>query len=474
MQVQTGAGIDAIPRRAWFILAVVSLCSVQNPLSQSILNVAFPRLRLAFSGTPAATLSWVISAYAITAAATLVIAGVVADRYGRKRVLLIGAVGFGLTSVGCGLSGSVNVLIAVRVVQAIFGALLTPAGASLVLREFPPNRRATAIAAWASAGSVATAIGPTLGALLVDEGGWRWAFWINVPFTMLGVVLVHLFVSETTREDKRFPDLWSAPLLMVSVTGIILGVSQSARWGWADARTLGSIAIGIAIGAVLLRRSARHPRPLLDLELFRFGPFRIANIASIVFGSTFFAIFFGLPRFTQDVWHYNVREAGLLLLPIPITGMLFSGLAGRFADTHGHRPVMMTGGVLECIGGLFLWLGVTGRPNVTLWLVALSFVGLGTSLIWPAIFGNTVIGVPPDRYGEVTSINQTAQRMANAGGTAMAVSLVGEASFVGVGPYTRVFAVVIIGGAAAVVLGWFMGDRRPAGNTAISAAAAVG
>jgi EmrB/QacA subfamily drug resistance transporter len=460
--VSAGGAIELIPRRAWVVLTVVSLCSVQNPLSQSILNVAFPRLRSAFSETPAATLSWVISAYAITAAATLVIAGVLADRYGRKRILLIGGAGFGVTSIACGWSPSVEFLLAMRVLQALFGALLTPAGASLVLREFPTTRRATAIAAWAASGSVATAIGPTLGALLVDQGGWRWAFWINAPFTFVGVVLVHYVVDEMPLEDKPFPDLWSVPLIMASVSGIILGISQSGRWGWADRKTVGSIAIGALLGAYLIRRSARHPRPMLDLELFRFAPFRLANIASIVFGSTFFAVFFGFPRFTQDVWGYDVRAAGLLLLPIPIAGMLFNGLAGKFADTRGHRPVMMAGGLLQCIGGIVMLVGVTSEPNVLLWLVALSFVGVGTSLIWPAIFGNTVLGVPPERYGEVTSINQTAQRMANAVGAALAVSLVGEAAFAGIGPYTRIFALTSIGGALAVVLGWFMGDRSPA------------
>lgn len=472
MRVGNEHAVEVIPRRAWLVLTVVSLCSVQNPLSQSILNVAFPRLRAAFPHTSAATLSWVISAYAITAAATLVIAGVIADRYGRKRILIIGGIGFGMTSLACGLAPNVGVILTMRVVQALFGSLITPAAASLVLREFPVTRRATAIAAWAASGSVASAIGPTLGALLVDQGGWRWAFWINVPFTMIGVVLVFFVVTETEREDRPVPDLWSVPLIMASVSGVILGVSQSGRWGWSDGRTISSITLGVLLGAYLVRRSSRHPRPMLDLELFRFGPFRLANIASILFGSTFFAVFFGFPRFTQEVWGYDVRHAGLLLLPIPIAGMLFNGLAGKFADTRGHRPVMMAGGLFQLLGGVVLWIGVTGKPNVVLWLVALSLVGIGTSLIWPAIFGNTVLGVPPDRYGEVTAINQTAQRMANATGAAIAVSLVGEASMAGVGNYGRIFALTAFGGLIAMVLGWFMGDRRPVRAT--SAVVAVG
>lgn len=451
-----------IAPRAWLVLTVVSLCTVQSPLSQSILNVGFPRLLAAFPDTTAATMSWVLSGYAITAAAMLVIAGVVADRYGHKRIVLIGGVGFGAMSLAAGFSRDVGFLVACRMLQAVFGALLTPAGASLVLREFPVTRRATAIAAWAASGSVASAVGPTLGALLVDRGGWRWTFWINVPFVAIGVVLIAFVVRETEPEPRPFPDLWSVPLVMASVSGIVLGVSQSARWGWDDRATIGSIAAGVIVGAYLLVRSARHPRPLVDLTLFRFGPFRLANLASITFGTTFFAVFLGFPRFTQEVWGYQVRKAGLLLLPIPIAGILFNGLAGKIADRRGHRGVMIAGGALQCAGGLVLWFGIDARPDVTTWLVALSLVGLGTSLIWPAIFGNTVLGVPPDRYGEVTAINQTAQRMANAAGTAVAVSLVGEAAVIGVGNYGRLFLLTAFGGVVAMVLGTFMRGARAA------------
>src|SRR5687767_5943737 len=142
------------------ILAVVSICSVLNPLSQSILNLAFPSLQAAFSESSAATLSWVVSLYAIVSAATLIVGGVIGDRIGHKRVLLIGTAGYSIASIACGFAPNVAVLLVARSVQALSSALMTPAGAALVLREFPPNRRGTAIAAWAAAGSVATAVGP--------------------------------------------------------------------------------------------------------------------------------------------------------------------------------------------------------------------------------------------------------------------------------------------------------------------------
>ena len=372
--------VEQIPRRTWVVLVVVSICSVLNPLSQSILNLAFPSLQAAFPESSAATLSWVFSLYSIVSAATLIVGSVIGDRVGHKRILMIGTAGYVLTSVVCGFAPNVAVLLTARAGQALSSALITPAGAALVLHEFPASRRGTAIAAWAAAGSVATAIGPTLGALLVDVGGWEWAFWISVPFGLIGLALVPRLVTEMPRQDVELPDLVSVPLIIVSVSGVILGISQSAGWGWSDPRTISSIVGGLMIGAYVIVRSAHHPRPLIDLTMFRFRSFRIANFSSLVFGTTFFALFFALPRFTQDVWGYGVRAAGLLFLPIPIAGALLNGSAGRFADIHGQRRVMLAGGFFQFVGGVVFVVGITEERNVLLWLVGLGFVGLGSSL----------------------------------------------------------------------------------------------
>jgi MFS family permease len=175
-----------------------------------------------------------------------------------------------------------------------------------------------------------------------------------------------------------------------------------------------------------------------------------------VFGTSFFALFFAFPRFTQDVWGYDVRAAGLLFLPIPIAGMFLNGIAGRFADTRGHRRVMVAGGFCQFVGGVVFVIGITESRNVLLWLVGLGFVGLGSSLIWPAIFGNAVIGVPPHRFGAAMSINQTLQRVATAGGAALQISLIGEVSGPHVGNYERIFVLTAIGGILAMVIGLFM------------------
>ena len=338
--------------------------------------------------------------------------------------------------------------------------MLAPASAALVMHEFPPHRRSTAIAAWAAAGSVATLIGPTLGAFLVDGWGWQWAFWLNVPFGVLGLVLIPMIVKEMPRAQVVVPDLWSIPLIMASVSGLVLGISRSSAWGWGSARTIGSICSGLVLGLLVVWRSKTTTRPLLDLDLFRYRSFGIANISSVVYGSTFFVIFFGLPRFTQEVWHYPIRQAGLLFLPIAVCGAFLNPYAGRLTDRYGPRLSMVLGGLIQAVGGGVLWLAVGTERNLVVWFVGMGLIGIGSGFTWPAVFGSTVIGVPPSDYAAVTSINQTSQRIGTAFGSALSALLIGEAVQSQVGTFWRIFACALVSGLAATVIGLNMAGRR--------------
>lgn len=461
VQARSAAAIDAVPKRAWWVLVVVSLCSSGNPLSQSILNVAFPRLLEAFPTTPAATLSWVISGFSIASAAMLIVGAVMAARFGAKRVLVCGSLASSLTLLVCGFAPNAETLIAARVVHGVFSATLIPTSATLVLREFPQKRSGTAIAAWSGAGFVATAIGPTVGALLVDAWGWRWVFWANVPLGVLGVLLVLMLVPETESRYQRFPDLWSIPLVMIATSGVILAISQSSRWGYGDRKTLASLAIGVAFGLLLAWRSVRHPRPLFDLALFRHRSARVANLTTLIYGTPFFSLFFAFPRFSQEVWHYGLRTAGLLFLPIPIIGAVLAAPVGRFGDAHGYRLIMLVGGIAQVIGGLLAVFTLGDEPNALLFLVVLSLMGFAGSLTWPSIFGSTVRDVPVESIGAATSVNQIVQRIATASGVALAAALIGERSGSGVGRYERVFVLVAIGGVLGIVCSRLMPSRRP-------------
>lgn len=457
-----------IPRRAWFAFAAVGACSFQNSLSLSITNVAFPSLRNDFPDVRQTTLSWVLNLYTIAAAATLVVAGVLVDRLGRKRMLLTGTATFGVASLACAAAPNVEILLVGRVVQAVASALVTPASVALIVRAFPDEHRATAVAGWAAVGSVAASIGPALGGVLVDHGGWRWAFLANLPGGILGLVLAVRAVDESRDPQARpLPDLGGVALIVASVTLVVGGLVQSRAWGWDDRRVPAAIVLGLALAVVLVRRSQRHPVPILDTKLFGLRSFSLANVGTFCFGIGFFSIFFGYVLFLTDVWHRSSRDAGLLMTPLAICGAVLAPLAGRVVRRRGPGLPLFVGGLLVTAGAVWLLVGATAEPRVLrLWIPALTLVGCGAGVVWPAIFAGLVTDVERERYAVATGINQTVQRVATALGVAFAVMLLGPTKGVaGVGHFPRLFALSAACGLATAVLAVVIGLRPRAPAT---------
>ncbi|MXZ86573.1 MAG: MFS transporter, partial [Acidimicrobiia bacterium] len=191
------AAIDpAVMRRAWLVLVVVSLASFQSAMSLSIIFVVYADLKESFPNASEAELSWIINSFTIVGAATLVIGGVLGERWGRRRTLMAGIAVFTLASAGAALAPDTGVLIVARALQGIGTSLSLPTGAAIVIDAFPVSRRGTGVGAWSANGAVAAAMGPSVGALLVHVGDWRWAFWLNVPFGVIALVFIRKVIQE--------------------------------------------------------------------------------------------------------------------------------------------------------------------------------------------------------------------------------------------------------------------------------------
>jgi EmrB/QacA subfamily drug resistance transporter len=437
------------------VLILGSLCSFQSSLNLSIMNVAFPDLQRAFPDVSRAHLSWVINTYTIVSATVLVAFGILADRLGRKRVALAGLATFTTGSLLGALAPSVPVLIVARVLQAAGASATAPASVALILDEMPINRRTFAVATWSGIGSAAAAIGPSLGAVLIDAGGWRWAFWSTAPVGLL----VFAFGTRIFRESRadvapEVPDLLSAGLLMVGVGALTLGVIQSRTWGWSSPRTLAALVGALVLLAGLFVRSGRVRNPLVNLELFRFPSFRQASAASVLFGVGFFALFFGAFQFLTFVWGYSTTEAGLLFLVMPATIAVMSPVAARLTDRYGHGRMLTIAGLLFVAGAIYLATSLGDEPDLTVWFIGLGVMGLSGSLGWPAIFGLVVIGIPPYLFAVATGVNQTFQRVATVLGVALTITLTESwRAGDGVGVYVRMWWLMAAGGTAAVFVG---------------------
>lgn len=411
----------------WAVVAVASLAVFMVFLDAQVLFVAFDDMRSSFPSVSFATMSWTLSAYTIALAAALVPAGRMADRFGRRRVFLVGLVAFTLASVLCALAPSAGLLVALRVVQALGAAALVPASLAVVLSVFPPARVPVAVAVWGACGALAAAAGPALGALLVQTWDWRAAFLVNVPVGAVALVLgVRLLPESRESSQARFPDPLGIVLLAGALTLLALGIVQSNQWRWASPATLGVLAAGLVVLAAFVRRSLAVPHPALDLTIFTARSVRWANIATAAFTIGFTAMFFALIQFTLAVWHYGIVRAGLAMMPGPVVVMVLAPLFGRVAAHRGQRALLVPGGLVYATGGLLLLIRLGDHPAyLTELLPASLLTGLGVALVIPQLTSAAVQGLPPDDFGAGAAVNQAIRQLGATFGVALTVAILG-------------------------------------------------
>jgi EmrB/QacA subfamily drug resistance transporter len=422
----TGAGSPAFQGGpASLVFAVTALGAFMASLDLSIVNVAFPALEHSFSHASRPTLAWVITAYGIVFAALLVTAGRSADRLGRRRVFFTGILVFSAGSALCGLAPSVDLLIAGRVAQGAGAALLLPSSLGLLLEAFPAERRSQTVALWGGVGALAVATGPSLGAALISVGGWRLAFYVNLPVALVAwAVGRRVLVSDRPQTAATHPDYLGVLLISSSLAGLVLAVSEGTDWGWFSWRVVAGGLLAVLLGLAFLLRCARHREPVLDLQLFRARSFSVANAAALVYSMGFFAMLLGNILFLTSVWHYSILKAGLAVTPGPIVVALVAGPAGKLATRIGFRPVIFTGSVLFATGLAWYATMIGTTPEyLTRWLPGTLIVGLGIGLTFPVLSAAAVSSLPATRFAVGSAVNQTARQVGGAVGVAVLVAI---------------------------------------------------
>ena len=436
------AHTDTVSRRAWFVLLLAGMAAVLPAINLSVMYVLYPEIQKAFPDVSAARMSWVLNGYTIASSATLVVGGVVADRWGRKRWLLIGCAVFGLGSALCALAPGVDAIIVGRLVIGVAASFVVTAHVSLALREFPLSRRATAFGVLSSFGGLAAAAGPSLGSLVL-LAGWRWGFWLNVPIAALIVLFGARYFEESRDPTARaFPDVVSAALLLFGVGLGILAVVQSPSWGWLDVRTVVCLVVAVGLLAVMLVRSSRHLSPIVDLRLFRSRNVSLFNASSFLVSIGWFGMYFLLVQYLRTTWDYGLIGAGLLVTPIPFGAGVLGPLCGRYADRFGYRPMLLGGALAFAAGAVWFITMVGTERDVLAWMIGIVPIAIGTGLVFPSVQAGSVIGTPPEQYAVAAGLNQTIQRIGSALGNALAIAFVAS---VGVTrAFDRVFVVVLL------------------------------
>ncbi len=417
-------------RRPGAVFAVTALGAFMASLDLSIVNVAFPALARSFPTEGRAALAWVITSYTIVFAALLVTAGRTADRLGRRRVFSTGLVVFCVGSALCGVAPSLGLLVGGRVVQGVGAALLLPSSLGLLLEAFPASARSTAVALWGGVGALAVATGPTLGAALVTAGGWRWAFFVNLPVGLVAGVGGRLWVPGTPPSaGAGRPDPLGVGLVTLALAGVVLAISEGPAWGWTDPWVVGALVVSAAAGAGFVRRCSRHPEPVLDLSLFRSRAFSLANAATVSYAMGFFAMLLGNILFLTGVWHYSILRAGLAVTPGPLVVAAVSGPAGRLAGRVGFSRVLLAGFAVFAAGLAWYATRAGATPDyVRLWLPGTLVTGLGIGLTFPVLSAAAVSDLPPDRFALGSAVNQTSRQVGGAIGIAVLVAILGPSA----------------------------------------------
>jgi EmrB/QacA subfamily drug resistance transporter len=397
-------------------------------LDTTIVNIAFPDIAASFPEASRGELSWVLDAYFVVIAALLVPAGGVADRIGARRLFLIGLAGFVLTSILCALAPSWQLLVAARALQGISAAVIAPTSLALVLMQFPAERRSAGVGLWGAGAALAAAVGPTAGGAIVEAADWRLIFLVNVPLGLGLLIAGRRALAETTVSDAPLPDLAGAALSAAGLGLLALGIVEGPSWGWLDARTLGCFTAAAIAGVVVTRRSAVHPRPIVDPALMRIASFRRGNLGSLLFAMAFFATILGNVLFLTSVWRYSILDAGLATLPAPLLSTVFAGPAGRLADRFGHRAVIVPGTVLFA-AGLLVFRTAGAEPDyLGTWLPGAALTGIGVGLAFPTLGAAAVSDVAVERFATASAVNAAFRQIGAALGTAILVAILGEPS----------------------------------------------
>ncbi|MEP6680241.1 MAG: DHA2 family efflux MFS transporter permease subunit [Chloroflexota bacterium] len=369
--------------RSWTLVAVVLATGIVF-LDSTVVNVALSALGRELPSTLVATLegqSYVVYGYLLSLSALLILAGSLADRYGRRRMFLLGLAGFGTTSALCGIAPNMEILIASRLLQGAFGALLVPTSLAIITATFQGPERGRAFGIWAAASSATTLLGPPVGGFLVDAISWRLVFLINVPLVLVALYagMVHVVESRDPDAKGRF-DILGAAVVAMAVGGLSFGAIRGQEQQWSDPIAWLSLAIGAVALALLPPLMILRTNPLVPPELFRSRNFTVVNISTLLIYGALYVYSYLQAVFVQGTLGYSALAAGLVGLPISVLLTFFSTSVGTIAGRFGPRWFMTVGPALMGVG--LVWY-IRLPANSTPWRASLASPG---SLVPPAAY----------------------------------------------------------------------------------------
>jgi EmrB/QacA subfamily drug resistance transporter len=424
--LETGKAEPVRPAHRVAVLATVFVAVFVSNVDLFVVNVALPDVGQDFEVASLGSLSWILNSYAIVFAALLVPAGRLADRHGQREGFLLGLALFTLSSALCATATGVGYLVAARTFQAVGAAILLPTSLALMLATTPPQRRAGTVRAWSAVGSVAAALGPVLGGLLV-QASWRWVFLINVPIGLVALAVGAKVLPRVRRETVgSAPDLLGAGLLTSAIGALSMGLVKGNEWGWDSGRIAGSLVGSCVLLAFFLLRSRRHPAPVVEMAVVRNTGFSTASIATFLFALAFAGMILSSALWCQNVWGYSALRTGLALAPGPLMVPALAAVSGPLAKRFGPGPVTATGNVLFGLGVLSWSLTADASPHyASAMLPGFLIGGVGVGLALPTLTAAGAVALPPQRFATGSAILTMARQIGSVLGVAVLIGVLG-------------------------------------------------
>jgi len=407
-------------KRRWGVLAVISLSLFIILLDVTIVNIALPHIMTAFT-IGLSSIEWVFNVYVLVFAALLLTLGKLGDLFGRRLLFLIGLGIFTLSSLGCSLAPSYNVLLVFRGFQAIGAATMMPATLSILNVEFSKSQRGLALGVWGAVAGAANALGPIIGGSLVDAASWRYIFLINVPIGVIAFVAALLVVRESTDPStSRHIDIPGVVIVSVALFSLTYALVEGQKLGWASMTILALFGVALVSFVAFVLVELRMKIPLAQLRLFKDRVFASGNFVGLVVSFGLIGIIYLLVLFLQIVLGFSALKAGLSLLPLPIGIMLVAPFAGRMTDKIGGRWILFVGTIIVALGFYLMsdLTGVTDWPNLVL---PLALCGIGMGMVMAPVTTVVMESTPVQQSGMGAGILSTSRQI----GSVLGLSVLG-------------------------------------------------
>jgi EmrB/QacA subfamily drug resistance transporter len=398
-------------------LVITSLALFMVSLDNLVVTTALPVIRTELHAS-ISQLEWTVNAYTLTFAVLLLTGAALGDRFGRRRMFVIGLLLFTAASAAAALATTATQLDIARAVQGVGGAIVTPLTLTILSAAVPAERRGLALGIWGGIGGLAVALGPLLGGAVVSGASWNWIFWLNVPIGLALAPVAYRRLDESYGSDRGL-DLRGLALASTGLLGIVWGLVRGNTIGWGSPEIVVPIVVGVALVAAFVRWELRASSPMLPMEFFRNRTFSLTNIASLFMFFGMFGSIFLLAQFFQTVQHYSPLQAGLRILPWTAMPIFIAPIAGALSDRVGGHRLMALGLALQSAGLLWIASVMTGTTPYLELVGPFMLSGIGMALFFAPVANVVLSSVRPDQEGKASGANNAIRELGGVFGVAV-------------------------------------------------------